>query len=191
MNATKADLRRFMKLEEWRPVMDWEGLYEVSSLGRIRSFERTGIHGRGISTYPSKILKQIKATSNYVVVNLTDNSDPNKPRRRKQVSIHRAVLEAFVGPCPKDMEGCHNNGVRSDCRLSNLRWDTRPNNHADKWLHGTQQTGINNPAAALTAREVRLIRDSSDTHTALANRLGVSRRTIHNCRSGLTYRDVI
>ncbi len=50
---------------------------------------------------------------------------------------HRAVLLAFVGPCPEGMEACHNNGDPLDNRVENLRWDTRSNNTLDKVAHGT------------------------------------------------------
>ena len=50
--------------------------------------------------------------------------------------IHRLVLEAFVGPCPEGMETCHNNGVRTDNRLENLRWDTSSANNDDIVKHG-------------------------------------------------------
>ncbi len=72
--------------------------------------------------------------------------------------VHRLVLEAFVGPCPEGMEGCHNNGNPADNRLSNLRWDTRPNNHADKRQHGTMAAGERNGRSKLTRKEVEEIR---------------------------------
>lgn len=64
--------------------------------------------------------------------------------RNKQLyskRVHRLILETFVGECPKGMEACHNNGIRNDNRLENLRWDTVKNNEADKRLHGTMLEG--------------------------------------------------
>lgn len=51
--------------------------------------------------------------------------------------VHRLVLEAFVGPCPEGQEGCHNNGDVLNCRLTNLRWDTKSSNNLDRVKHGT------------------------------------------------------
>lgn len=51
--------------------------------------------------------------------------------------VHRLVLEAFVGPCPFGMEGCHNDGDPTNNNLVNLRWDTHKNNEKDKIKHGT------------------------------------------------------
>ena len=51
-------------------------------------------------------------------------------------SVHRVVLEAFVGPCPEGHEACHNNGNPSDNRLENLRWDTKSANALDRVRDG-------------------------------------------------------
>ena len=51
--------------------------------------------------------------------------------------VHHLVLEAFVGPRPEGTECCHGNGIRSDNRLCNLRWDTHKENYADAVRHGT------------------------------------------------------
>jgi len=57
----------------------------------------------------------------------------------KNMTVHKLVLEAFIGPCPNHYEACHNNGKANDNRLSNLRWDTCSNNNFDKRKHGTNR----------------------------------------------------
>lgn len=84
--------------------------------------------------------------------------------------VHRLVLEAFVGPCPAGMEGCHNNGCPSDNRLQNLRWDTRLANNADKIRHGTSRKGADNNRAKLCDGDIERMRDLS--------RCGVTGRSI-------------
>lgn len=89
--------------------------------------------------------------------------------------IHRLVLEAFIGKCPKGMQCCHNNGNKADNRLENLRWDTRSNNNKDKIKHGKtkgmfvkgigytgkriKRAGVNSPNAKLTEQDVLIIRN--------------------------------
>lgn len=68
-------------------------------------------------------------------------------------TVHRLVLETFVGLCPDSMEACHNNGIRDDNRLGNLRWDTRKNNQRDRIKHGTDSKGKNNPMYGKTHTE--------------------------------------
>lgn len=108
-------------------------------------------------------------------------------------TVHRLVLETFVGPCPAGMEACHNNGNRNDSRLSNLRWDTRKNNHADKRTHGTHQSGDKNPAAILSAEAVIAVKRrivAGETCKAIAVDLGVDPSTIGKIRNGEHWIDV-
>lgn len=114
-----------MSAESWKPLPEWEGLYEISDQGRVRSLPRTA-HRK-----PGRVLKPIAYNNGYQWVSLTGNG------RRGRAPIHRTVLLAFVGPCPDGMQACHNNGDKSNNALSNLRWDTVAANAADRTTHGT------------------------------------------------------
>ena len=127
--------------EEWRPVVNFEGCYEVSSQGRIRNM-RTG-----------HVLIGGESGKGYRTVSL------RAPSRKERKYIHHVVLEAFVGPRPSGLEAAHCNGVRDDNRLINLRWDTRSGNFADKKIHGTEKLGERHPMAKLTDEQVRVMRD--------------------------------
>lgn len=56
---------------------------------------------------------------------------------RRQVDLHSVIMESFVGPRPKDMQVCHNDGNGTNNKLSNLRYDTAQGNTNDKFKHGT------------------------------------------------------
>jgi hypothetical protein len=119
--------------EEWRPVPGYEGRYEASDLGRVRSVERTITDSlgrarrlKGCVLQPAPCRR--KGRILYLSLQLGDhNSQP----------VHQVVLRAFVGPAPDGLEVCHNNGDPTDNRLENLRYDTRSANHLDKQRHGT------------------------------------------------------
>lgn len=103
------------------------------------------------------------------------------PRRRQKFALlHRLVLEAFVGPCPPGLECRHLNGIRSDCRLSNLKWGTKAENYEDMVRHGTfvLQRGELDGNAKLTEVEVleirRLYATGGISQAALARRYRVS-----------------
>jgi hypothetical protein len=66
--------------------------------------------------------------------------------RRKMVKVHRLVLDTFVGQCPEGMEGCHNNGDKTNNNLWNLRWDTPHSNMRDRDSHGRTARGSRNAA---------------------------------------------
>lgn len=92
--------------------------------------------------------------------------------------LHSVVLRAFVGDRPEGMEGCHNNGSVTDCRLINLRWDTKQGNCNDTVRHGRSTRGEKHAHAKITESIVLAIRRrhacESITQTALAREYGLS-----------------
>lgn len=118
-------------IEHWRPILGWEGLYEVSDMGRVRSLARPFVYSNGTRiTRAGRVLAGRRMKRGHLRVALCDTG------RREDHLIHRLVLTAFVGPCPDGQEGCHNNGIPDDNRLLNLRWDTRQANTQDAISHG-------------------------------------------------------
>lgn len=103
--------------------------YEVSNLGNIRT--RKPINRNASLGNFRPIKPQLAGTNNQYRMFCARNLG-----KQSTVLIHRAVLEAFVGPCPEGMEACHNDGNGSNNVLSNLRWDTRSNNTHDQIKHG-------------------------------------------------------
>ena len=114
--------------EQWRDIPGWEGHYQVSSQGRVRSLDRTTTSKVGIEMrFRGRPLKGVLDTFGYPIVSL---ASPSTGRVRHQ--IHRLVLEAFVGPCPEGMEACHWDDNPENNNLENLRWASHADNMADK-----------------------------------------------------------
>lgn len=119
--------------EEWRAVVGYEGYYEVSNRGRLRSLDRVVKYKNGIERrYKGKILKLGKHKFGYLKVEL------HKDGKISHTNIHRLMLESFTGPCPDGMEACHNDGNPTNNTIENLRWGTRSENRQDAVKHGTQ-----------------------------------------------------
>jgi hypothetical protein len=147
--------------EAFRWVEDAPG-YFVGSLGNVWSCwhrRRTGFHPTDGTTgwvfytgRPYLRMKPLRIRSGLLV----PFRQEGRPRIRKLV--HRLVLETFVGPCPPDMQGCHNNGDFTDNRLDNLRWDTCKANMADKRRHGTMARGSRIGTSKLIQADVDEIR---------------------------------
>ena len=152
--------RAVSSTEIWRPVVGFEGLYEVSSRGRIRSRPRPGTNGG--------VLKPNKTTKGYPKADLSSGGEITTRL------IHRLVLEAFVGACPDGMEACHNDGVKANNRLKNLRWDTPASNYADRDQHGMTARGDKHGNIVLCELDVWLIRNCNGSQQQLADFLGVS-----------------
>ena len=121
--------------EEWRAIPGWEGIYEVSSHGRVRSVDRQVTHKDGrVRTYPSRILRP--ATTSHGCKSLVLSHEGSPVTKR----IHWLVLEAFVGPRPEGMHACHWDDDPANNHLSNLRWDTPSANRFDSVRNGKHQS---------------------------------------------------
>lgn len=118
--------------EQWRPVVGYEGLYEVSDQGRVRSLGRVAIRRGYPLRIPGRVLRPTPGDAGRVCIRLF-----NRDGVKKTLRVSVLVLAAFVGPRPEGLDGCHNNGDPTDNRLSNLRWDTRSANARDAVRHGT------------------------------------------------------
>jgi hypothetical protein len=154
--------------EEWREVVGWEGSYEVSNRGRIKSLRGT----------KPRIITGSTSGQGYKVVKLRAFD------LKRDIGVHRIVLEAFVGPAPgPEYEGCHNDGSTDNNALANLRWDTPAGNSADRRLHGTQAS-----RNFLTEAQVVRIRTEPDIHDLTwASMFGVHRNVVRHARTGATW----
>lgn len=137
------------------PIQGFPG-YEVGEDGSVWScWTKKGRgFGRG-KVRLGDLWKKLKPTplkSGHLTVSLC------KGGVRCTKSVHRLVLEAFVGPCPKGMECCHNDGNPANNHIENLRWDTHRNNHSDKIKHGTHLIGAKHGMAKLIENDVINIR---------------------------------
>ena len=76
-------------------------------------------------------MKQYKGSHGYMQIKLYKNGVS------KLYKIANLIALTYLGKCPIGMEVCHNNGIYTDDRLVNLRYDTRSGNAQDRWKHGT------------------------------------------------------
>lgn len=172
-------------MSEWRAVVGYEGLYEVSDDGRVRGVERTEvvvIPGRTDARRPREGREVALDVDRYTTVHLSKNG------RARRHGVHRLVLEAFEGPCPDGHEAAHEDGDTSHNWRENLRWKTHADNDADKDRHGTRAKGEGNGRAKLTEEQARAVLASKASARALARELGVSRSTIRLIRNGKNWR---
>jgi hypothetical protein len=139
--------------EQWKPVVGFEGLYEVSDHGRVRSLDRIVSRPTGTYFRAGRLMRISRQKTGYLGLRLCKNG------KSVLILVHHLVLSAFVGPRPTRADGCHNDGCKENNRLSNLRWDTRKGNFADKRKHGTQTRGSSHPAARLNETDVERIFD--------------------------------
>lgn len=138
--------------EEWRTVVGYEGIYEVSSTGRVRSVTRTVTWSDGrVRECPSIVLSHTRGPG-YAKVQLYRNKSGRIHR------VHVLVCEAFHGARPEGMVCCHSDGNKSNNHSDNVRWDTPRANTADAIAHGHVQRGERHHRAKLTQAQVDEIR---------------------------------
>lgn len=166
--------------EEWRAVEQYEGWYEVSNLGRVRSLSRIVNCGVAYKRRTrERILKPIIGrTSVYPTASLSKAG--SKPRISQ---VHRLVAAAFLGPVPCGKEVNHKNGIKADARLCNLEYVTHAQNirHAmdtGLWREPGTPTvwGERHGMARLSNDNVRELRSLAATHSTkeLAAMFGIS-----------------
>lgn len=154
-------------IEIWKPVNDYEGLYEVSSIGRIRSIKRATTNG--------KVLKPVIDKDGYKRVCLSKNNV------RKSYKVHRLVAIAFVsGRTVEKRVVNHKNEIKLDNRMENLEWCTVAYN-----------TNYNGSAYRRVATKRKKIKATKDGETFLfksvseaARKLGLSHGNISECAHG-------
>jgi hypothetical protein len=169
--------------ETWKAVPGYEGLYEVSSLGRVKSLARECRAMRkgtmASVPIPERMLTPTQISVGYLTVGLSRDGNC------KTKYIHQLVCEAWNGPRPEGFDAAHFDGDKHNNTPENLRWASRRDNVKDKVRHGRQPRGDDLWFTKISDEQVRLIRSNAHvTAKAWADKLGVAHQTISAIRRG-------
>lgn len=172
--------------ENWLPIPGYEGFYEASDMGRIRSVDRIIRTRDGVTSLrKGKIIStKFVANEKRVVVHLW------KENNQKLFRLHKLIMLTFVGPRPEGMDICHYDGNAQNNRLDNLRYDTRSANIQDAIRHGTSTRGDNNGRSVLNSEMVmamRLLRKQGHTVKSISNHFGVKYQTAVSATNGYNW----
>lgn len=162
-----------MNTESWKDVPGYEGVYRVSSLGRVVS-----LHSKH-----QRILVPVLRNNGYLHVKLCG------PAGKKQVSIHCLVAGVFIGPRPLGLDVSHINGDKSDNRYTNLLYESHSDNCSRRRSHGTAYTpkGELHHAAKLSVDkvgEIFRLRSNGASQKKIAKIFGVTQSNISRVLSG-------
>lgn len=173
--------------ERWLPVVGYEGLYEVSDLGRVRGCARSLVQisrwGLAVKReWPARVLAPTIDKGRYAYGRL----QVKLCGHGRQVTrlVHHLVAEAFIGPRPKGKEVAHFDGIASNNRLDNLRYATPLENQQDQVRHGTAIRGERVGVSKLTESQVIEIRSAVGvTVQSIADQYGISIAQVSRIRN--------
>lgn len=172
--------------EEWRAVVNFDGLYEISSLGRIRSLPRLEKCGDRTRTRAGRIVKT--SLKDYAKVTL------HKEGKRAYFLVHRLVAQAFLEVSSQNVEVNHKDGNKQNNCSQNLEWVTKSENNLHAYALGLSDApkGEAHSQAKLTEAKILYIRSMKGLKSGrkLAAQLGVSRRAVDRVLSGDAWKHV-
>ena len=176
--------KTYKQEETWADIQGYEGIYQVSDLGHVRSLDRTINHPHcGKVRRKGKILKHVKNADGYDGVFLYING------KSKRCAVHRLVAETFCEKPEGNVEVNHLNENREDNRASNLEWIS----HADNVRYGTciekRAKAFRKPGIATDKNGVE---HRFESLTDAAKHFGFLRGEISRCCRGIykTYHDM-
>lgn len=158
-------------IKEWRPVVGFEGLYEVSSFGTVRRVADSGSNWAKHEHW----IKKPEVSKGYLRITLCKDNGNGKHKH-----VHNIVAEAFIGPCPPGWQVNHQDGKKFNNRADNLEYVTRSENRLHAFRIGLQHgmKGSASPVSKLTDDQVRTIRaryaSEKITQTELGREFGVT-----------------
>ncbi len=164
--------------EIWKDVVGYEGLYQVSSLGRIRSLDRIVKTAKYSYSIKGKILSHSNSKKRYPNLRLS------RFGKFKNVVIHRLMAIAFLPNPLNKKEVNHINGIKNDNRLENLEWVTPKENSVHSRLTGlAKQNGEDSVWAKLKNEDVLVIREMAEngiTFREIGEKFGIQPMTAWN-----------
>lgn len=166
-----------MNIEEWKDIKGYEGIYQVSNFGNIKS-----LYGK------EHLIKPFPRPNGYLGIMLYKNGKTH-PR-----SIHRIVAETFISN-PEDKEQVnHINGIKTDNTTNNLEWCTRKENMAHSWKNGLRQFSEKRKIEMRKKMSIEVLQYDKngkfikewESAKVAGKVLGISQQCISNCRAGKT-----
>lgn len=176
-------------VEEWKPIENYEGLYEVSSFGRVKSLSKKWVSGRGaIRNKPDTIMVQV-ITKGYLRLTLKSNGS------QKSFIVNRLVGIHFWDNPDNLPETNHLDGIKTNNFYKNLVWSTKSDNiiHAFETGLKIPLKGEKHPNSKFKdedIREIRRLHEAGKNHREIADLLGAKWRAIQKIVTGRRWKHI-
>lgn len=174
--------------EIWKDVVGYEGRYQVSNIGRVKSLARVVIRRNNVPQHRTeRIMNPATDGKGYKRISLSKNAKDSTKK------VHRLVAEAFI-PNPKNLPQVnHKNCIKYDNRVENLEWCDNSHNQKHAFKHGLNyaRKGENANRALLTNKQVceikKLLSTGKYYQHEIAKMYNVSQSAISHINIGKTY----
>lgn len=175
-------------VEIWKPVKGYEGLYEVSNVGRVKSMPRTIARsdGKPYTIKKEKIMKLFADEDGYRRIEMRNDGKSFK------TFAHRLVARAFIPNAENKPQVNHINGIKNDNRVDNLEWVTLQENKDHAVANGlvADQRGIKNPSNTLEEKQVMKIielKEKGFRPVEIARKIDIPYSNVRNVYYGYTW----
>ena len=173
-------------MEVWKDIIGFEGLYQVSNLGTVKSL-RKGLRGNKFLLRDKKLIG-CHDKDGYLKVNFY------KDNKMKRFSIHRLVCIAFLPNIENKPFVNHINGIKTDNSIENLEWCTQSENEKHAWNMGLKnQNGVKNPMNKLTEMQILEIRSNlhnGKTQKEIAEIYNINQISVSEIRLRKTWKHI-
>lgn len=172
-------MNQSIKREVWKDIQGYEGFYQVSNLGRIKSLSRPISNGKWIRISKEKIRKLQRHKQGYMMVGLEKNG------KKKLCTVHRLVAEAFI-PNPECLpEVNHKDENQSNNHVGNLEWCTRKYNV--NYGTGTERRALTRSKPVMQIGKCHSVVSRFSSISAAGRMTGYNPRRICACCRGLIH----
>lgn len=180
----------FSMKEEWKDILGYEGYYQISNIGRVKSLTRKKLANNRYCNIQEKILKKNVNNYGYILVRLYKNG------KSQTLRVHRLVAQAFISNPKNKPQVNHIDGNKQNNSMKNLEWCTNKENtkHAFENKLCVGLKGEKHPIAKLTKKDIffvrKMVKEKKYKQTELAEIYKVNRSTIWRIINNKSWRHI-
>jgi hypothetical protein len=178
--------------ETWKDVVGYEGLYQVSSLGKVKSYDKVVFcRNKNTKKCLGKERKQFHEKNGYFSIVLYGKGRKVKKGTQKSFTVHSLVARAFLGERPEGNQVRHLDGSRTNNNINNLCYGTGKENQKDRQRHGTAMAGEKHPMCKINnkiAKEIKTMLLKNKPAKRISEEYNISKYIVYDIKRNKTWK---